>query len=153
MTPKVDEWKQVGRLYVWRYPRWRDKHAQWHFTGDASGCSSLIDLLDHMRSGGIASYRTLKLGKVTESIWCVPNYGRPINEPFERLRFKFEPEREDLEIVVTDDLLTLHFGAKQFASLRAAFVDVSVGLGDFGIATSDDRRANSWMFWWMLDRN
>jgi hypothetical protein len=65
------------------------------------------------------------------------------------LRLEFRPDFEDLEIIVVEERLALTVGNNRIKSLSAAFALVKVGNGDFGIATSENRRAESWMFWWM----
>ena len=68
MRDRVAEWRQEGRIFVWRYPN-RHKHAgEWHFTGDPAGCRSICDLIDRM-AGGEACHRTWTLAPVDRAIW------------------------------------------------------------------------------------
>jgi hypothetical protein len=150
MRDWVSEWVQEGRLYVWRYldprPGWRG----WHFTADPAGCRSVRNLLDRMQGGG-PSHRTLRLERVTEEILSVPNYGRNSAGRYVRLRIAYRPECEALQLSAEDDLLVMTVGGRRLRKLSAAFAEVETGGGDFGIHTSDDREAASWMFWWMPD--
>lgn len=148
MRDWVAEWRQDGQIFVWRYPK-HNKHAgEWHFTGDPVGCRSIRNLIDRM-AGGETCHRTWKLERVTPTIAEVPNYGEPKADRFTSIRIAFEPDAGELTMEEDDDRLILTFGDKRLRALRAAFAEVEVGIGDFGIATSDDRKAKGWWFWWM----
>ncbi|HEV2599026.1 hypothetical protein [Sphingopyxis sp.] len=148
MHDRVAEWRQEGRIFVWRYPK-RSKHAgEWHFTGDPAGCRSICDLIDRM-GGESACHRTLKIAPVTAAIATVPNFGEPKADRFATMRVAFEPDAGDLSMEADGDKLILTFGNKRLHTLRAAFAEVEVGIGDFGVATSDDRKEKGWWFWWM----
>ena len=145
MRDWVAEWRQEGRIFVWRYPK-RSKHAgEWHFTGDPAGCRSLRNLFDRM-AGGSAGHRTLQLGQVTPAISAVPNFGEPKTDRFASMRIVFRPDANDLVVEEDGDRLILTFGNKRIRPLRAAFAEVEIGTGDFGIAPSDDRKAEAWWF-------
>lgn len=148
MDERVAEWRQEGRIFVWRYPK-RNKHAgEWHFTGNPAGCRSICDLIDRM-AGGKVCHRTMRLGQVTPAISSVPNYGEPKSDRFTTIRIAFEPDAGELAMEEDGERLILTFGNKRLRSLLAAFAEVEVGIGDFGITTSDDRKEKGWWFWWM----
>jgi hypothetical protein len=148
MRDWVSEWRQEGQIFVWRYPK-HNKHAgEWHFTGDPIGCRSIRNLIDRM-AGGEARHRTLKLERVTPAIGSVPNYGEPKTDRFASMRIVFEPDADGLTMEEDGDRLILTFGNKRVPALRASFADVEVGIGDFGLATSNNRNAKGWWFWSM----
>jgi len=149
MRDPVKEWKQEGRIFVWRYARPKRSWSGWHFTGDPTGCRSLRDLLDRM-SGGSACYRTLDLAPVTPSILAVPNFGQELDGQFRKLRIEFLPKCSDLRIEPDAETLTIWVGDNRVRDLAAAFAEVEVGQGDFAIRTGEDRKSEEWMFWWML---
>lgn len=144
----VNEWVQEGRLFVWRYADpgrgWRG----WHWTADPIGCRSVRNLLDRMH-GGKSCHRTLKLDPVTDAILAVPNYGRKSVGRFEKLRIAYLPEFEELRLSPQSETLVMTVGSRRLRKLSAAFAEVEAGHGDFGIAASDGRKADPWMFWWM----
>lgn len=148
MGDAVNSWRQEGHLFVWRYPNARRGWCGWHFTGDPVGCRSIRNLLDRMH-GGEVRHRTLKLSPVTEAILSVPNYQFKTHGRFEKVRIEYRPDFPDLFLAPDDDLLVMTVSAERLKRLTAAFAEVEVGLGDFGIQTSHDRKAASWMFWWM----
>jgi len=143
----INEWKQHGAVYVWRYRRPNRARSGWHFSANLPGGRSLCQLLDRMK-GGDGCYRTLKLGSVTENIWNVPNFGQPKNDAFTSMRVEFCPDFDDLELQEVDGRLVLKLGNNRIEMLRAAFAEVEIGKGDFGISTSDRRNPEIWMFWW-----
>lgn len=148
MRDWVNEWHQEGRIFIWRYAEPNRSWRGWHFTGDQSGCKSLRNLLDRMR-GGEHCHRTLDLGPVTDAILSVPNYGHKTKGKFRKLRIEFDPDAPDLVLEPDGEKLTMIVGDARLRFLTAALADVEIGRGDFGIRTSDDRKSDPWMFWWM----
>jgi len=146
----VNEWVQEGRLYVWSYVDPRRGWRGWHFTADPVGCRSVRNLLDRMQAGE-PSHRTLRLEPVTDAILSVPNYGQKAKGRFEKLRIEYVPGFGDLRMAPDGARLTMTIGDRRLRKLSSAFAEVEVGLGDFGIATTDEKRAETWMFWWMPD--
>lgn len=151
MRHTVRDWVQEGRLYVWRYANARNGWDGWHLAADPAGCSSFRNLLDRMQ-GGPPCHRTLALDRVTDAVLRVPNnrQSRPA-EQFEKLRVEYLPSSEDLNLVPNAALLVLTVGGGRLRKFAAALAEVENGGGDFGIDMSDDKRAKSWMFWWMPD--
>jgi hypothetical protein len=149
MAGDVSAWRQSGAVYIWRYSALGRSRRGWHFTADPAGCESIVDLIERMEASDTACYRTLALGQVSADIWGIPNFGPPKAERFEKLRFDYVPRATDLTLAENGDRLDLEFGSARAANLKAAFVYVGIGDGDFGIATSSDKRAEDWMFWWM----
>lgn len=148
MRDWVAEWKQEGEIFAWCYPK-KNRHAgEWHFSGDPARCRSIRNLIDRM-AGGEPCHRTLKLGQLTSAISTVPNFGEPKADCFASIRIAFRPEAYELTMEEEDDRLILTFGNRRIRALRAAFAEVEVGIGDFGIETSGDRKAKGWWFWWM----
>lgn len=150
MKDWVSEWVQEGRLYVWRYADPRRGWRGWQFAADPAGCRSVRNLLDRMQGGG-PSHRTLRLERVTAEILSVPNCGYKCEGAFRRLRVAYRPECEELRLETDGDLLVMTVGGRRLRKFSAAFAEVERGGGDFGIEPSDDRKADTWMFWWMPD--
>jgi hypothetical protein len=147
MTIGVSAWKQAGELHVWRYATLGRSRRGWHFHADRAGCESIAALIDRMVADGAASHRTLALGALTPAVWGLPNFGPPRGDRFARLRVEYRPGLDRLELEAAEDRLVLVIGAKRAALLRACFVDLMLGQYDFGIAPSEDRHADPWMFW------
>jgi hypothetical protein len=148
----VNEWVQEGHLYVWRYAEPGHGWRGWHFTADPVGCRSIRNLLDRMHAGD-QCHRTLKLEPVTDAILSVPNYGHKVTRRFEKLRIEYMPGFDELRLAPYGAALTMTLGNRRLRKLSAAFAEVEVGLGDFSISTSNEKRAETWMFWWMPSIN
>ncbi|WP_222992577.1 hypothetical protein [Sphingomonas colocasiae] len=152
MRDWVKEWHPDGRLCIWRYAdpgrNWRG----WHLAADPVGCRSLRRLLDCMQ-GGEACSRKFGLAPVTGAILSVPNAGRKIEVHFKRLRISYLPDFEDLHLAAEDERLLMTVGDRRIHKLSSAFALVEKGGGDFDVRTSEDRKADPWMFWWMPDIN
>lgn len=142
----VSEWVQEGDLYVWRYAKPRRAWGGWQFSADPAGSRSIRNLLDRMH-GGDACHRTLKLAPVSDAIVKGPNSGHEKAGDFEKLRIEYLPTFEGLGIVTNDNALVMTIGKRGSRDLAAAFAEVEIGVGDFGIAASKDRSVGSWMFW------
>lgn len=150
MNESVSAWQQSGNVYLWRYPQPSSKSRRgWHFTADTAGCVSMVDLLERMQAADGPCHRTLALGAVAPEISAVPNFGPPKPDRFEKLRINYAPEATELTLTEDDGRLNMNIGADRATVFAAAFVEVGVGLGDFGIATSRTKCAETWMFWWM----
>ena len=150
MRDFVSEWRQEGQLFVWRYPELREKRRGWHFTADPVGCRSVRNLLDRM-FGEEACHRTLRIEPVTPAMLRVPNYGDKAAGVFTKLRIEYDPTFQGLRIVPNGEALIMTIGDRRLRDVTAAFAEVEVGRGDFGIGTSDNRKTGTWMFWWMPD--
>ncbi|WP_052216019.1 hypothetical protein [Sphingomonas sp. ERG5] len=149
MTLKVNDWKQVGHVYLWRYSARRSKHAGWHMTADGDGCASIADLLDRMSAEAVGHHRTIALNAPSPEIFSVPNFGEPIREKPGTLRIAYEPGYPDFEPSIADGRMILRVGEEELPDLRSAFVEVSTGGGDFALWPKDKKAATPIWFWWM----
>jgi hypothetical protein len=148
MTTGVSAWQQAGHLHVWRYAEARHGWHGWQWSADPAGAASLRNLLDRMQ-GGEPCYRTLRLEPLTEAVLAVPGARHAVTELCARLRVDYRPDRADLQLEPDGDTLMLTLGDGRLRMLASALAQVEVGEGDFGIAASDDRKADPWLFWWM----
>jgi hypothetical protein len=147
MITGVSAWQQAGHLHVWRYAALGRSRRGWHFHADRDGCASIVDLIDRMVADAVPSHRTAALGTLTPRVWDRPGFGPPKGDRFARLRIEYRHGQEALSLDPAGERLILGFGAKRAPLLRAAFIDLMLGQNDFGIASSDERRAEPWMFW------
>lgn len=147
MRDWVSEWVQEGKLWIWQYANAKRGWSGWHLAADPEGCRSIRNLLDRT-SGGHECHRSLRLEQVSESLLKGIGYDRKCMRQFDKLKLHFLPEAEDLSLCPDDGKLVLTVGNRRLRKLASAFAEVEVGGGDFGIATSDGKRSESWMFWW-----
>jgi hypothetical protein len=90
---------------------------------------------------------------VTEAILSVPNYQFRTEGRFEKLRLEYSPDFPDLLLEPADGALVMTVGMHRLRALTAAFAEVEIGLGDFGIPTSSSHKVPAWTFWWMPSIN
>jgi hypothetical protein len=148
MRNQVNDWVQEGRLYVWRYAHPGRGFDGWHFTADPAGCRSLRSLLDRMHAGE-PCHRTLRLERVTDAVLSVPTYGRKADGNFEKLRIEYVPGFDELRLTPEDTALTMTIGDRRLRRFTAAMAQVEVGVGDFAISPSNEKRSRNWWFWWL----
>jgi len=73
MDDSVKRWKLQGHAYIWRYQGNTRNYPGWHFTADAQGCVSLLELLDMMAASRFSSEAQVPLTVPTERQLGVPN--------------------------------------------------------------------------------
>lgn len=149
MSDRVNTWKQLGRVYLWRYSNHLIRRIGWHFTAEAPACDSLIDLLDAMRSVADRSRRTITITRPTPPIWEVPNFGVPRTEALGPLTVSYDPSFSDLQLTEEEDRLVLRVGDERVEALLTGFRDVRRGDGDYGLWPSEKNAAPPLWFWWM----
>jgi len=120
----VWEWKQEGRLSVWRFHINADNYEGWHLNGDVPACSSLVDLIERMSASRHPTWRKLLL---------VPECPRPIlNARWSATRAltiafpqrKTEPNY--WELLPKGDELTLTLGHSKLRELHDAIAEVAL---------------------------
>lgn len=147
MQDLVNEWLQDGRLWIWQYADANRSWNGWHFAADPKGSGSIRDLLDRMNAGE-ACHRTLHLEFVSDSLTDAIGYDRKYVRQFDKLRLQFSPRATDLSLYPGENRLVMTVGKQLLPQLASAFAEVQKGGGDFGIATSERKRSERWMFWW-----
>ncbi|KQM23018.1 hypothetical protein ASE73_01980 [Sphingomonas sp. Leaf24] len=141
----VKDWKQRGAIYLWAYPPGRARHAGWHVSADPLGSASIVDLIDRLAREGREAHRTLRLSHPTDALVAVPGFGRAAHSAPHRLRIAYVPDEQKMEVVPESDLLILRLGDARLRDLRAAFVEVGIGCGDFALKARD---GTAIWFWW-----
>lgn len=145
----IDDWRQQGRIYLWRYPPTRTRHAGWHVTTDTTGSGSIVDLLDRMERAGQPIWRTLTLHAPNANIVAVPNFGDPAHGGPDKMRLVYRPDDPDFAVSSEDERLVLRFGSARLPDLRSAFVEVGIGGGDFAIWPNAAKGGTALWFWWL----
>ncbi len=148
-TNPIHKWKQIGKLYLWRY-----KHALsrnypgWHLTADKAGCENLTALLDALAQASSASNRTLAITRPTDAILSVANNRRSPTVGVDRLALSYDPNLppDHWALTQTDATASLVIGRQSLALLRKGIADVAAGPphGDYCIGSESQEL---W-FWW-----
>lgn len=149
MSDPVNAWKQVGRVFLWRYPAHLSKRRGWHFTAEEDACDSLIQLVESMRSVAEVRRRTIAISKVSEAIWAVPNFGAPRKETLGPLTLSYDPLFPDLRLTEEDDRLLLRVGSQRVDDFLIGLRDVRRGQGDYAFGPTEKNAAHPLWFWWM----
>ena len=149
MTDPVNAWKQVGRVFLWRYPPHRSKCSGWHLTAKDDACDSLVKLIETMRQSPRDSRRTVTLTMPSPPIWGVPNFGKPRTETLGPLTISYEKSFADLMLVEDDDRLLLRLGGERVDDFLTGLRDVRKGKGDYAFGPTEKGVAPSIWFWWM----
>lgn len=153
MSDAVNRWKQMGRIFLWRYPRHRKKHEGWHFTAEEIACDQLIILIDAMRKASGETHRTIALTHPDPAIWSVPNFGAPLKETLGPMTLHFAPSFDDLQLVQDGDRMLLRIGEARADELLDAIRDVHAGEGDYAIWPNQKKASPPLWFWWMPRRD
>jgi len=148
----VNGWNQSGHVYAWRYPDIRRSFKGWHMTADDAGCASIVDLLDRLVAAGMVQYRSVALSRVTSKISDVPTRHRPTRERPHACRITYDPAFADLAASFDESRLIIRVGTDRAGELRAAFIEVSRGGGDFDLRPRDETLGACISFWWMHAR-
>jgi hypothetical protein len=71
--PRVESWKQSGRLYLWRYGQNTKNYPGWNLASDETGWQSISDLLERMAESTRDSRREISVAAPTALTLSVPN--------------------------------------------------------------------------------
>ena len=85
-------WKQRGIISLWRYTEDSRNYSGWHLSADATGCASLLELLQALMSSPESAYRTVYVTPPSSSTLKVPNFRSKCVAPT-KWRIAFEPNK------------------------------------------------------------
>jgi len=148
MTNAVNQWKQAGRVFIWRYPPERRRDG-WHFTAEDAACDSLIELIEAMRASQNPCRRTVALSQPSSVIWGVPNFREPRKETLGPLVVSYDPKFPDLLVREEADKLLLCVGNERASDLLMGLKDIRRGEGDYALSPNKNGEAHALWLWWM----
>jgi len=149
MLKAVNNWKQTGQVFIWRYGPQRKNHAGWHLTAEDDACEGVIALIEAMRAAGQASHRTITLSNPPEAVCAVPNFGAPLKEKLGPLTVHWDPSFSDLTLSEERERLSLRVGDPRADELLRGLRDIRRGEGDYSLAPTEKGAAPPIWFWWM----
>jgi hypothetical protein len=153
VTRAVEGWRQAGRVCLWRYKPIPKIYAGWHFSADAQGCDSLLDLLARMRSASGPAHRTVMLSdpRRWQADQIFGEHALKVRFPA-KLRLEFDPagSRPDPMTTEIDDRLVLGLGPGALEDFSGYVAEVRDGGGDFGIGLDPGSDMKTMMLWWLL---
>jgi hypothetical protein len=143
----VKEWRQTGRVSLWRYTENERNYPGWNLNADAVGCQSLLELLDALTIDGTAT-RTITLTPPTTARLSVPNNksGAAAWLAPNRWRITLSSRPEDWDFPANLEPAALLLGSNWLDPLRACLSGIQAGVGDQSIG--DRKRGLALWFWW-----
>lgn len=142
--PKVDRWKQRGRICVWKH---KQRHVDWNLSADEVGCEALLALITLMETSRCPSRKTLSLVKPQNTATGVNGWGRASFASQFILKYpKSQVPETHWEIVEDGSIVTLAVGLSQLHRLRVAILDMKNGGGDYSIGSD---QAPLWIWWFV----
>ncbi len=143
----VNDWKQTGNIYLWRYKDDAKRFSGWHMTADDEGARSLARLVDLFLASGTDAKRTIRLTIPTDRELRVPNFNRKA-DPAEKLVLESVAGDDSLwSLTGGDKKATLRVGRSHLPGLRRGMEDIEKGKGDYCIG---EEGQELW-FWWRID--
>lgn len=114
----VNDWKQNGNVYLWRYEGSPKNYPGWHLTADSEGAIAFITLIDLVSGASSGTKRTIVLSKPGESELRVPGC-RQAAIAAEKLVLESAVEDASFWSVKTENRsLALRAGKANLAELR-----------------------------------
>jgi hypothetical protein len=144
---QVAQWKQAGRISLWRYVEHSRHFPGWHLNADQDGCQSLARLLE-LFSIDCAGSRTVELAAPTEAQLRVPNNKgglAPCIAPA-KLKITFSQEPDHWSFPPETEPATLAVGKIWIEAIRQGLADIPMRRGDYSVGPRQSSLP-LW-FWW-----
>jgi hypothetical protein len=141
------EWRQGGRVSLWRYASPNRNYDGWHLTADAQARASLMALIDAMLVDGPGATRSICITPPTKAMLDVPNC--PIRKVIvpENLRLSIVTDPNEWVFPEVSEHARLSVGVDWLPLLHDGLRDIGQGLGDYSIGRTDRGSLPLW-FWW-----
>jgi len=143
----VNEWKQGGEIYLWRYLGRSRNFLGWHITGTKEGCLSLVELLDRFEFEGERRHRTIQLSQPSTDQLAVPNNANADWTSAQKLKIEYHPGSSEWRFPKDSNPAVLQIGQEWLEELRNGLLGIPEGKGDYSIGTDKDASQRLW-FWW-----
>lgn len=153
-SPSIADWKQRGRVALWRYDPMPRMYSGWHFTADPEGCSSLDELFLLLLTAEHPAHRTVTLidPRPIGADRIFGEHSLRVRFP-EKLRFAFDPKapRDHSDFVEADGKIEHSIGETWLREWQAALADIAQGDADFSIRFQAEKPHDPMKritFWW-----
>lgn len=149
MEKIIEQFRHKGRLFIWNFHPENRNSPGWNLTGDTEGCSSLMELLEHMQGASFSSRKTIAIERATARQVKVITGAKPYKWVTElHLQYKKgEPQLWYTE--EKEERLHITFGEREIDLLQTALQRIIKGEGDFAIG--DSGQQHLLYFWWFLE--
>ena len=146
--PEVAQWKQDGRVYLWRYRGNPRSYPGWHLTADGRGSDSLLRLFDLMLSATYSSHQTMQITAPGEQQLAVPGCSAAVL-PAVSLTLRYPKSSvPDGEWSLRDESGEIHLtvGWLRLEQLQKGVEDLRNGEGDYAIAIEKSEEECLWVW-------
>ena len=132
------EWKQTGKLYLWRYLENTRNYSGWNIAFNRECRESMMSLVSKILKNRVASIDILKISKPTRKVLRIPNnmHGKAKWESPSRLIFVYNGENsQDWSIIFERGIMVWVLGLKYLKEVCRVFkkpydyFDDAVGYG------------------------
>jgi hypothetical protein len=150
MDSAIEKWRQVGRLFLWRYGKRAVNKNGWQIAADMPGSANLGELLSLIGAAQHPVRRALIITQPSLAMTQIPNasfVAAGVWSP-KHLKISFD-RRLASDLWSIDELgehVTLTFGPKWFADLCQAAVDMGKRKGDYSIGPNGSEHG-LWIWW------
>jgi hypothetical protein len=153
-NPRVENWTQSGRLYLWRYGQNTKNYPGWNLAADETGWQSIADLLERMAESTRDSRREISVSRPTALALSVPNNPVGSKELESKQSLILNVQRNEVadqhwKLESSASRVILELGTAQLGVLHAAVLAVQRTGGDFAIGPDDKAtwKESSLWFW------
>ena len=156
-TP-IAEWRQTGRICLWRFKPMKRMYSGWHFSADEAGCDSLLELISLLSESTDSAHRTLDVTDPAEvgADRVVGRHGLKFVTPA-KLRIAYYPQglTGQSALAEMDDRLAIALDHDGLNKMRGALEDVRRGIADFSVEFDSHARdpMMRMSFWWWPNPN
>ena len=134
----VEQWKQNGALYLWRYLENTRNYPGWHLSADDLCCKSFVDLTEKMLTARWSSQKTFSVTPPDSKVLRVPNNrgGKARWKSAESLLLKYPKNKVDAAYFSLEEVegnVIISVGTQQLRMLGDCILGISQGKGDYSI--------------------
>jgi len=147
MGRSVNEWKQDGAVFTWRYVERAKNYPGWHLAFDSLGLGSFVDLCRRYVEDDTEAplLRSVRLTPPTSDVLAIPNNGMAAIHAADRLRIIRLPTSDGWIVAESGQDLVLSIGRIEMVAFVAWLSDSTSFDTTFG-------KAPEFWFWGKVDR-
>jgi len=113
----INEWKQAGALYLWRYTENQRNYPGWHLAADKTGFAALTDLLTRLLRAGDAASRTTQIAPPSPAVLGTANNRTAPVVSTERARWNVSAIEHEWRLDESSKVLSLNLGRQKVAGM------------------------------------
>ena len=143
----INQWKQKGEIYLWRYVGNPINYAGWHLSCNKEGCESFLELLGCFVGSSENAKRTVNISAPKNNQLKVPNCNGKFRSPPKLFISYDSKNNEAWDFSEETEKVALSVGKMYLEKIKSGVSDVSQGKGDYSIG---EKGKELW-FWWSLN--